>query len=250
MKEYLKWDEKIITDFSDENINNLYDKGYVFTRQEKGAMQQTRSVRIDLSRFELNSENRRILRKTEDIQMGIMPIPFPDYHWSIGKLAKDFYDTKFGDGTFSANKVKELLTSAEASNFNILFIYSLNLSSRASEATRDLLPRESSNPSKDSSPTMGIRNDSVGYCIALETNNILHYSYPFYDLQKSPKDMGMGMMTRAVQSAKASGKQYIYLGSAQRPNDTYKFQFDGIEWFDGESWQTDFEKLKNILQKV
>ena len=56
--------------------------------------------------------------------------------------------------------------------------------------------------------------------------------------------------TRAVQSAKASGKQYIYLGSAQRPNDTYKFQFDGIEWFDGESWQTDFEKLKNILQKV
>ncbi len=219
---YLKWDEKIITDFSDQNINNLYDKGYVFTRKEKGLMQQTRSVRIDLSKFNLNSENRRILRKTEDIQMGIIPLPFPDYHWSIGKLAKDFYDTKFGDGTFSANKVKELLTDPKKSNFTSLFVYF-------------------------SVPTP---EQILGYCITLESDKILHYSYPFYDLEKSPKDMGMGMMTRAVQSAKASGKHYIYLGSAQRPNDSYKFQFDGIEWFDGEKWQTDFEELKNILQKI
>ncbi len=233
MKEYLKWDEQIITDFSDENINNLYDKGYVFTRKEKSLMQQTRSVRIDLSKFNLNSENRRILRKTEDIQMGIIPLPFPDYHWSIGKLAKDFYDTKFGDGTFSANKVKELLTDPNKSNFTSLFVYfSVPV------------------PENPSAPVAVDQENIFGYCIAFDTNKILHYSYPFYDLQKSPKDMGMGMMTRAVQSAKASGKDYIYLGSAQRPNDTYKFQFDGIEWFDGENWQTDFEALKNILQSV
>ncbi len=233
MKEYLKWDEQIITDFSDENINNLYDKGYVFTRKEKGLMHQTRSVRINLSKFDLSSENRRILRKTENIQMGIIPLPFPDYHWSIGKLAKDFYDTKFGDGTFSANKVKELLTDRNKSNFTSLFVY-----------FSVAIP-------KDPTAPIAVDPENIfGYCIAIETNKILHYSYPFYDLETAPKDMGMGMMTRAIQSAKASDKKYIYLGSAQRPNDTYKFQFEGIEWFDGEKWQTDFEELKSILQKI
>ena len=62
---YLKWQEKTITDFSDENINNLYNEGFVFTRIEKGLMNQTRSVRINLSQFDLSSENRRVLRKTE-----------------------------------------------------------------------------------------------------------------------------------------------------------------------------------------
>lgn len=215
MKQYLHWDEKTISDFSDENIENLYNQGYVFTRLEKGLIQQTRSVRIDLSKFEMSSENRRILRKTENIDLNVRSLPLSDYHWNIGKLAKDFYNTKFGEGTFSANKIKELLTDDRKSNFNTLFDFS-----------------------------------SLGYCICYQTNNIIHYSYPFYDLEASAKDMGMGMMTRAVLYAKEQGKKYLYLGSAQRPNDTYKFQFDGIEWFDGESWKTDFEELKNILQNV
>ncbi len=233
MKAYLKWDEKIITDFSDTNMNDLYTQGYLFGRQEKGGIYQTRSVRINLSKFELSSENRRILRKTEDIQIGFLPLPFPDYHWSIGKLAKDFYDTKFGDGTFSANKVKELLTDPTKSNFTSIFVYfSVPVSENHSAPVE-----------------IGTKN-ILGYCIAFETDEMIHYSYPFYTLETSPKDMGLGMMTRAVQYAKENGKKYMYLGSAQRPNDTYKFQFDGIEWFDGENWQTDLEELKTILQTI
>jgi len=216
MTEYLKWKEQIITDFSSENIESLYHQGYLFGRQEKGALYQTRSVRIDLSKFELNSENRRILRKTEGINLEVIPLPYSDYHWSLGKLAKDFYDTKFGDGTFSANKIKELLTDDQKSNFTTLLVYKLN-------------------------------GENIGHSICFESENILHYSYPFYDLEKAPKDMGLGMMTRAIEYAKNKGLQYIYLGSAQRPTDTYKFQFEGIEWFDGKSWKTNFEELKNIL---
>ena len=93
-------------------------------------------------------------------------------------------------------------------------------------------------------------HDRIGYCIAHETDEMIHYSYPFYDLTRASKDMGMGMMTRALQYAKESGKKYLYLGSAQRPNDTYKFQFEGIEWFDGKNWRNDFEELKNVLGKL
>lgn len=214
---YLAWKEKVIEDFSDENINLLYNTGYVFTRVGRGTMNQTRSVRIDLSKFELSSENRRILRKTENIDLKIADLPYPSYDWTIGKLAKDFYTTKFGDGTFSANKTKEILTDTEKSNYNKLFVYTLE-------------------------------NKTIGYCVIKETNELIHYCYPFYDLDNSPKDTGLGMMTRAVLWAKENNKKYVYLGSFQRPTDTYKLQFAGIEWFDGEKWSGDLEGLKKEIK--
>jgi hypothetical protein len=42
----------------------------------------------------------------------------------------------------------------------------------------------------------------------------------------------------------------MFLGSAQRPSDTYKMQFSGLEWFDGQQWNTDTEALKNILHTL
>lgn len=229
MTRYLKWDETTITDFSGTNINALYSQGYVFTRIGKGVMQETRSVRVDLSKFELSSENRRILRKTEDVRLKTENLPYEKYDWTIGKMAKDFYSEKFGDGTFSANKVKELLTDTEKSNFNVLLTYSMN------------------------NGTIEQWNNQIGYAICHETNELLHYCYPFYELSLitdhlSPiKDLGLGMMLRAIIWAKENGKKYAYLGSAQRPSDTYKMQFKGVEWWDGDDWKSDEEELKKAL---
>ena len=60
----------------------------------------------------------------------------------------------------------------------------------------------------------------------------------------------MGMMIRAIEHAKESRKKYIYLGSFQRPTDTYKLQFKGLEWFGGEKWSNDLEKLKKIMRGI
>lgn len=219
---YLKWNEKIITDFNDNNINSLYNKGYVFTRLGKGIMNQTRSLRIDLSKFELSSENKRILRKTEQLRVTSYELPFTQYNWSVGKIAKDFYETKFGAGIFTANKIKELLTNSKKSNFNKLLVYKID-------------------------------DDTAGYAICYETNEILHYSYPFYNLKpesyKLIPNLGMSMMLKAILSAKKNKKKYIYLGSAQHQNDVYKLQFVGLEWFDGKIWNNNLEELKNILKK-
>lgn len=222
---YLNWNTKIITDFSSGSLDTLYDQGYVATRVDKGILNQTRSVRIRLTDFELSSENRRILRKVEGIALEIQPLPYADYHWSIHKLAKDFYTTKFGEDTFSANKVKELLTEKDKSSFNTLLIFREATSKKA-----------------------------LGYCIALRTNTLLHYSYPFYKLDEATasggalSSLGLGMMTKAIEWAKNAGLTYIYLGSLQRPTDTYKLQFSGLEWFDGNKWQVDTNPLKEILK--
>ena len=216
---YLHWSEQTVTDFSAENVAAMYERGYVFTRLGKGIMQQTRSCRIDLSKFELSSENRRILKKTADISLTGVELPYSAYDFTIGKLAKDFYATKFGDGTLSANKMKEMLTDPAKSNFNCLFMYK-----KAGE------------------------QKPIGYTVCYTSDLIHHYSFPFYDLAKSPKDMGMGMMVRGIQISQEFKHRYIYLGSLQRPSDTYKLQFAGLEWFDGQKWRTDTDELKSILK--
>jgi len=214
---YLKHSTQTITDFSLKNIDEQYDHGFLFERTAHGAMYETRSVRIDLSKFELSSENKRILKKTEGVSFSVHRLPYGEYTWQIGKLAKDFYETKFGEGVFSANKVRELLTEPEKNNFNRLFKY-----------------------------------DEVGFAICLETDNILHYSYPFYDQKSDVPNLGIGMMTRAILWAKENRKKYIYLGSAKDEKAKYKLQFSGIEWWDSEKkeWSDDIEELKNILHKA
>ncbi|MDP1625285.1 MAG: GNAT family N-acetyltransferase [bacterium] len=214
---YLNWDTKVITDFSPENVAAMYDAGYVLTRVDKGVMNKTRSYRVDLSAYEASSENRRIMRKSEHIALRRESIPYTAYDWSIGKLAKDFYDKLGAD--FSANKVKEIMTESEKSSFNTLLVFT------------------------------GPRGD-VGFVVCYESRDILHYSYPFYVEDPAEPSRGLGMMTKAVEWAKENGKRYLYLGSLQRPSDTYKLQFRGGEWFDGEKWQIDTEPLKNILKGI
>jgi arginyl-tRNA--protein-N-Asp/Glu arginylyltransferase len=147
-----------------------YSEGFVFTRIAKGDMYQNNSVRIDLSKFSLSSENRRILKKV-DLNLVIKNLPLTDYDWKIGKMAKDFYEKR--NATFSANKIKELLTTDH--NFNTLLDY------------------------------------GIGYCICYMNEEILHYCYPFYASEN--KDTGMNMMLRAIMYAKEKRLKYVYLGS-------------------------------------
>ncbi len=216
---YLKWNSKTISDFSDDNINTLYGDGFLFTRTGKGELYQTRSLRINLSKFDLNSENRRVLKHNENIMTEVANISYENYHWGIHKLGKDFYSTKFGEKTFSAQKIKALITEPDESNFNKLFIY------RQKED-----------------------NLAIGYVICFDNSELLHYCYPFYDLNSKIKNLGLGMMTKAIVWAKENNKKYIYLGSATRKTDTYKLQFDGLEWFNGKKWSTDLEKLKKEIK--
>ncbi len=214
---YLAWNDKTITDFSNKSIESAYNDGYVFTRVGKGNMNQTRILRIDLSKFKLSSENKRILKKTEDLNLFVSPIPYGHYDWAIHKMGKDFYEKKFGPKTFSAQKIKELITDKSKSNFNTLFVYFT-------------------------------RGQNIGYCIVLDTPQLLHYCYPFYDLDFNYPNLGMGMMLRAIVWAQENNKKYIYLGSAQRPTDTYKMQFSGLEWFDGKEWRQDIDQLKKEIK--
>lgn len=216
---YLNWGNKILSEPTNNNIDFAYDQGYVFTRTAKNSMIQTRSVRVNLSKFNLSSENKRILRKTENITLKTAPLPHPDYNWKIHKLGKDFYQTKFGEKTFSANKIRELCQNNETSNFNLLFSF-YNV----------------------------VTAQTIGYCVCRQTDSILHYAYPFYDLTDTTPNLGIGMMTKTIDWAKKIGKKFVYLGSIQNVAGLYKCQFYGFEWWTKTTWSTDINKIKNIFR--
>ncbi len=226
--DYHHFQEITIHDLSDEYVASMYDLGFVFTRLGYGIMHQVRSVRVRLHAFEPTSENRRVEERSKEISLNFFRRDEFPYHWSIGKLAKDFYEVKFGPEVMSANKIKELFTQPEKSNMNSVLVYNHG-------------------------------NTPVGYCLAFSSPQLLHYSYPFYQhpgfdqIQYStlfnpdlPKSMGIAMMTKAIQWAKDSNKEFVYLGSIQDALSLYKFQFKGTEWFDGAQWREE----KPVLQSI
>lgn len=214
---YVYSDQVTIDDHSDHTLESFYNQGYVFTRLGRGVMNQVRSLRVNLEMFELSSENKRVLKKAESVVCSLEQLPYHSYHWSIGKMASDFYSTKFGEGIMSANKIKELFTDPKQSNMNSVFVF-----------------RDTEEP--------------IGYCLTHQTSRIIHYSYPFYNLQPTTYNLtGIAMMTKAILYAQEHDKTFVYLGSVHDKKSLYKLQFKGLEWWDNDHWNTDIHHLKNIV---
>lgn len=226
-----------------EEPSDLYNQGFVFTRLAKGEMNQIRSLRVDLSKFSLNSENRRILRKNEDLKIELKKLPLENYSWEIHKMGKEFYNQKFGDGTMSAAKIKEMFTEEEKSNVNGVFAFH-----RKYEDTK----HEIRNQEPDLLTNIVYRISYVSYCLCYFDDKIIHYAYPFYDLSDINTTLGIGMMTMAINYAKENGFEYIYLGSVADKSAKYKLQFDGLEWWDNDKkeWNEDMIHLKDLLENT
>ncbi|BCX13976.1 MAG: hypothetical protein KatS3mg085_508 [Candidatus Dojkabacteria bacterium] len=226
MSYYLNLSEIRVTDFSEENINKLYNSGYVFTRIDKGIMQQTRSIRVDLEKFSPKSKNKRVLRQTNDLKIEIKKLPLPKYSWKIHKMAKEFYNFQGGEGTFSASKIRTIFCNPEKNNFDHVVIAQVN----------DVI-------------------EPVGYCICYINSQIVHYSYPFYDLNyahQKMKSLGFGMKLKSILWAQSAGLKYFYMGSIVSEQSKYKLQIPGVEWWDEQThqWSSDIEEVKKRLKKT
>lgn len=238
---YLNWSQVTVDLTDSTSIAQHYDSGFLLTRLPRidgnAVMVQTRSVRVRLEDFSLSSENKRIIKLGETAKIHLvedpteLPMDLGTYQrnaqggQAIHSMGAKFYTEKFGEGTFSANALFALCTDPTRTSFNLLLRYVYGWDGVSPDAS---VP--------------------YGYAICYQNPALVHYAYPFYDLTVSVPTLGMGMMLKAVVWAQETGKEYVYLGSAQRPEDTYKLQFSGIEWFDGEVWQTDVGQLKDLLR--
>jgi len=93
-------------------------------------------------------------------------------------------------------------------------------------------------------------NKEVGVAtLYLEGKSLAFYYYAFYDLNYYARNLGMFMMTSAVELFSDSGVKFLYLGTCYSDNALYKTQFAGAEFFNGFRWSDDMDELKFIIKR-
>jgi arginyl-tRNA--protein-N-Asp/Glu arginylyltransferase len=198
-----------------DKTDQIFENGFLPTRIRNNLFYLCRSLRVNLKNFNLSSENRRILRKTEYLQIELKEMSNFEYHYTLGKKAMEFYRNRFGEKILSARKAKWIFNSGF---FNGVLIF------------------------KD-------QKETVGHCPVMKTEKLIFYAYPFYNLAYLDKNIGMGMMTKTVNYAKENGYDYVYLGTVYTEESLYKMQFEGLEYSDGVKWSTDLDRVKEKIKK-
>lgn len=210
-----------------DNLAQVYYDGWLPFRSKKDWFLMSRSSRVRLSDFQLSSENRRILKKTDGVSFSVIPVERFEYTPGVQKFCKRFADERFGKGVMPAAAIRKILSGE-------------------GNCTHVMVYRRGANKAKFSAESLAL--DVVGYVGIVTHGHFLHYAHPFYDLNGNP-DSGMGMMVRAVQWAKDQTKQFVYLGTVYGEKSKYKTQFTGFEFFNGMLWSDDLDELKYLISR-
>jgi len=161
------------------NINNTltieenYNLGLLPQRNLPGSFYQESSCRSNLTDFKLSSENRRILRKTENFTFQKVPIYFNL------EIQKQLFSWVKGLGwNFPISSVKTIFTKHI---FNYLYTWKLN-------------------------------DKIVAYSICYFSESISHIAYVFYDPQYSHSDLPIRLVLQTIIDSQQLGLKYCYLG--------------------------------------
>ncbi|MFQ5769895.1 MAG: hypothetical protein ACE5HX_05130, partial [bacterium] len=157
-------------------------------------------------------------RKCEDIQFRLIARTQFDYTKEWREFCKTYADIKFGKDVMINSRLDSLFNSKIITHL-LLFT--------DSETKKDV----------------GIAT------LYLEDKSMAYYYYAFYDLNYYPRNLGMFMMTTAVDHFAKLQYDYIYLGTCYSRNALYKTQFSGAEFFNGFRWSNNLKELKFLIQR-
>jgi hypothetical protein len=201
-----------------EQPRQLFNAGFLPGSPTLNRFYLCRQVRVDLRRFDLSSENRRILRKGEGVEVTLVPRPKFDYTAQRREFCLRYAEARFGKDTFPGQRLDGLLESP-------LITHVLVYTDVATGAEVGL---------------------ALLYC---EARALAFYYYAFYDLDYSQRSLGMFMMTVAVNLFHRRRIRHLYLGSCYSRKALYKTQFAGMEFFNGFRWSGDLKELKHLLER-
>jgi arginyl-tRNA--protein-N-Asp/Glu arginylyltransferase len=154
------------------SIEENYAQGLLPQRNTNSFYSET-SCRSNLSNFHLSSENRRILRKTENFTFQKIPI---FYNLDIQKQIYSWLKILKWD--FPISSVKYVFTKHI---FNYLYVWKLN-------------------------------NQVVAYSVCYFSDTISHIAYVFYDSQYSHSDLPIRLVLQTIIDSHELNLKYCYLG--------------------------------------
>ncbi len=199
-----------------ESPPDAFDSGFLPGNPEMERYYLVRNLRVPLAEWKPNSENRRILRKGAGIRMELIPkAAFPDTPERRARWM-NYADERFGQGIMHAERLERLLAGPVISHLL--------------HFTDETNGRE------------------LGTALLyLDAPRVAYYYYAFYDLADTSRNLGMILMTRAVEHFAATGFHHLYLGTCVTKKARYKLQFDPMEFFNGFRWSRNLDELRHLL---
>ena len=196
----------------------IFSRGFLPSSRDFKRFYLCRQVRVELSRFKPSSENRRILRKCTDIKYELLPRAEFDFTPERREFCKHYADIKFGKDVMTSRRLDALLDS---------------------ELVSHLLVFTDSSTGKE----VGL---VTLYC---EGEALAYYYYSFYDLNYYDRNLGMYIMTSAVDYFAQLETRHLYLGTCYSRNALYKTQFAGAQFFNGFTWSDNLKELKYLIER-
>ena len=209
---------------SQDEMPQIYANGFLpysgDIRIKKDVFYLARSTRVNLNKFEDTSENRRVDRLAQPLNIEIIPaekfsINFEDADFV--SFCKNYAADRFAGGTMDEQRLRYIFRGKTLSH---VF-------------------------------TFRSKEKLYGYVFAAIVNNMLHYWYSFFDVAYlRSHSLGKWMMWRMIHWAKKNNLDYVYLGTCYKKKALYKFRdHKGIEFFDGVQWNENIELLKYMCTK-
>lgn len=178
-----------------------YQSGLLPQRNQINFWYQDSSSRSNLSDFQLSSENRRIINKTQEFTFQL--IRLKDFNYTSAIQKQIFSWLKQLEWDFPVSSVKTIFTDHI---FNYLYIW------------------------KDQ------QNNVIAYSICYFSDKISHIAYVFYDPQYSHGNLPIRLVLQTVIDSNDRGLRYCYLGRFSQDTGFYKRNMPGFEYFKDDDW--------------
>ena len=195
-----------MTQFNLKNINNIdenYKNGFLPQRNDKNLFYFQTSCRSNLENFNLSSENRRILRKTEEFSFEKLSLEDFVYNTKVQKEIHTWIKNLGWD--FPVSSIKNVFTNHI---FNYLYVWKDN------------------------------KKNIIAYSICYFSNEISHIAYVFYNPKFSHDNLPIRLVLQVIIDSHNTNLNYCYLGRFSENNGFYKRNMPGFEYFKDNHWQT------------
>jgi hypothetical protein len=179
-----------------------------------------RSLRVDLASFEHNSENRRVLKRIEPLNIEVV------IH---DKSSFDFTNPEFED-------------------FCIAYTHSrFYHEGMSTERFRYVMSRSYANK------IFEFRSEGkvIGYTLAVVTETFMHHWFCFFEteLMNDQIPLGKYLMQFTIDRSKKQWLQYAYLWTCYKETGLYKVRdFKGVEFWDGNVRSKDTELIRVLCR--
>ena len=189
-----------------QSIESNYQQGLLPQRNQKDIWYQDTSSRSNISKFNLSSENRRILRKTENFTY--KKIELKNFNYNIETQKKIYSWIKQLGWDFPISSVKKIFSDHI---FNTLYVW------------------------------YDENNQEVAYSICYFSKSISHIAYVFYDPKYNHSNLPIKLVLETIIDSQKENLQFCYLGRFSTEIGFYKRNMPGFEYFKDNNW-VNYEK--------